>query len=139
MIQLIPAAFPPQNTAITDQKGTLTTPWMGFLRALFLRTGESNGIPIAVANSVNVNLAPTLSADWNYLVAGTVLPLQFVVLPALTGGQLVMVQNASGLTVDINAPAGATIDGNPSYSLITAKMQIFWFISPTIIVSTQLG
>jgi len=124
-----PTNFPPQNTPIVDQKGTLTTPWMAVLRSVWGRSGGGTGI----LNQVNIAATDLLVQDWNLVTASP------VTLPALTGGQLIVVQNASGGALTIDAPAGATIDGGANYSLANTKMQIFWFFSATQIFSTQLG
>lgn len=135
MIQVFQAQFPPQNTPLVDDNDTITTSWMAFFRALFGRTGLGTGLP----NQVNDNVTTTgqLTADWNYVPSGPA--LASVDLPPLTGGQMIMVHNASGFALTINAPAGATIDGIGSYSIPTGKMQVFWFLSSTQIISTQLG
>ena len=127
MISVFQTNFPPQITPIVDQKQQVTTPWMAFLRALYLRTGESTGL----ANQVNLTATGSLTDDWN-LTTGN------VILPALTGGQSVLVQDSGGTTT-IAPPAGATIDGAVNYNLPAGKMQIFWFFSATQIFSTQLG
>ena len=123
--------FPPQNTVIIDEKGQITTPWMAFLRALFFRTGEGPGI----VPSVNLTATGSLTDDWNYVVAAGAITLQ-----ALTGGQMQMVYNASGVNINISGPTGSTIDGSVgAYSLANTKMQLFWFLSSSQIISTQLG
>ena len=133
MIQTFQATFPPQNSPIIDQQGTVLTPWMAFFRALFLRTGAGTGLPDQV--NLTASASANITADWNVItdfhVAST--------LPSLTGGQVVVVQNSGGGIATINAPAGAKIDGASSYSLPDTKMQIFWFFSATQIFSTQLG
>ena len=128
MISVFQTNFPPQITPIVDQKQQITTPWMAFLRALYLRTGESTGLP----NQVNLTATGSLTDDWNLISAD-------VTLPALTGGQNVLIQNTVGGAVNVFPPSGATIDGVASYSLPGNKMQIFWFFSATRIFSTQLG
>jgi hypothetical protein len=130
MISVVATNFPPQATPIVDQSGKMTTPGMAFFRALYDRTGGGNGL----VNQVFTGPGGDLAADWNYLTSSG-----NSTLPALTGGQMVMVQNSSGSFANINAPAGASIDGVPLYTLADTKMQIFWFISSSIIVSTQLG
>ena len=121
--------FPPQNTVIIDEKGQITTPWMAFLRALFLRTGAGDGIIPAVS----LTATGSLTNDWNYVTTSP------TTLTALTGGQMQMIQNASGGNLTINAPAGAKIDGASTYTLANTKMQLFWFLSSSQIISTQLG
>lgn len=129
MIQVFQAQFPSQITPIIDQQGTITTPWMAFLRAMFGRTGQGTGLQ----NQVNLTATGDITADWNIVAAS---PAN---LPALTGGQLIVIQNKSGGNVTVNPPVGATIDGGATYLLADTKMQIFWFFSATQIFSTQLG
>ena len=132
MTQVFPTNFPPQATPVVDQDGKMTTPGMAFFRALYDRTGAGTGL----VNQVFIGAGGSLANDWNYLNA-----TPDSTLPALTGGQMVMVQNNSGVTATITPPAGAVIDGavGVPYLLVNAKMQIFWYISSSIIVSTQLG
>jgi hypothetical protein len=130
MTQVFPTNFPPSNTPIVDDKGGMSNVGMAFFRALYDRTGAGNGL----VNQVFNGPGGTLTDDWNYL-NGT----PNSTLPALTGGQMVMVQNSSGSIATITAPSGATIDGVATYSLANTKMQIFWFLSSTQIISTQLG
>jgi len=133
MTAVYPVQFPPSNTPIVDEKGGMNIAGMAFFRALYNRTGQGNGL----VNQVNPAVVggSTLTDDWNLITSGT----GTCTLPQLTGGQSVVVQNNSGGAITIGAPAGATIDGGASYSLTDTKMQIFWFFSSTIIVSTQLG
>ena len=131
MIQVFPTNFPPSNTPIIDEKGAMSIPGMAFFRALFNRTGQDNGLVSQVDTAVG---SGNIISDWNLVTGGA-----SNTLPALTGGQLIMIQNATGGGITISAPAGATIDGITTYPLPDTKMQIFWYFSASIINSTQLG
>jgi len=124
MISVFQTNFPPSNAPIVDDKGAMSTLGMAFFRAIFNRTGESTGL----VSQVNLTASGDITDDWN-LINGN------VTLPALTGGQFIVVQGSG----NIFPPAGATIDGGGSYALPPGKMQIFWFFSATQIFSTQLG
>ena len=133
MISVYPVQFPPSNTPITDASGNMSNSGMAFFRALYNRTGQGNGL----ANQVNAGAlaGTTFDSDWNLVTGGT----GDCILPALTGGQLIVVQNDTLLGVNVDAPSGATIDSAGSYTLASGKMQIFWYFSSTVIKSTQLG
>jgi len=134
MIQVFPTVFPPQNTPVTKQDGTVTNAFMAFFRDLWNRTGQGSGLP----NQVDTNASGSLTSDWNITNPILVAPPP-VTLPSLTGGQGIVIQNAGPGILTINAPSGATIDGGASYPLAQNKMQIFWFFSSTQVFSTQLG
>jgi hypothetical protein len=131
MIQIFTTNFPPQNTPAVDQNDTITQPFMAFFRDLYNRTGGGNGL---VNKTGTYAAGGPLTTDWNLLTSTS-----GVTLPALTGGQNVFVTNQSLGNVTVTPPAGATIDGNPTYTLPNAKSQIYWFFSATQIISTQLG
>ena len=132
MIQVFPTVFPPQNVPVIDQKGTVTNAFMAFFRDLYNMTGAGTGLP----NQVTVSATGSLTADWNLVTSAAASP---VTLPSLTGGQMVVVQNNTGLNLTVKAPTGATIDGVATYTLLNTKMQIYWFFSASQIFSTQLG
>ena len=104
--------FPPQNTPVVDQSYTVTMPWMAFFRAIYNRTGFGNGIPYttqgAIAGAGNSQATATpLQNDWNAVATTSV--GGGVILPALTGGQQVMVFNNTGGNLNLFPPAGGTI------------------------------
>ena len=142
MIQLFQTTFPPSNTPIVDEKGAMSNTGMAFFTALFNRTGQGSGLPNQVsqdiiAAGIDSSTATGLTSDWNFISSGAL--SAGVVLPTLTGGQMVMVMNGSAFDVTTYPPTGAAIDTLATYSLPGSKMQIFWFISATQIISTQLG
>jgi hypothetical protein len=106
---------------------------MDFFRAIYNRTGQGSGL----VNQVNIAVpgGSTFDSDWNLLTGSSAADC---VLPALTGGQVVVVQNDISSPINIIPPSGATIDGISSFTLNLGKMQIFWYFSSTIIKSTQL-
>ena len=130
MIQVFPVSFPPSNTPVVDANGAMTIVGMSFWRALWNRTGQLNGLLQQVALNVPGGI---LGADWNEVNGGD------VTLPALTGGQSVLVYNSGIGGVTVSAPAGATIDGSPFYVLVNGKMQVFLYFTATQIQSLQLG
>ena len=132
MIAVFPVTLPSGTTALVDASGNLTTSGMALLRAFYNRTGQGTGL----VNQVDVpSSSGTFIADWNKVVADGP-----YTLPNLTGGQNIMVQNANVNAINVNPPAGCTIDGVAApYNLAPAKMQIFWFFSQTEAFSTQLG
>ena len=142
MSQVFPTTFPPSNTPIVDEKGAMSNTGMAFFRALFNRTGQGSGLPNQVsqdiiAAGVDSSTATVLTSDWNFISSGAL--SAGVLLPTLTGGQMVMVMNGTAFDVTIYPPDGAAIDIAGTYLLPGSKMQIFWFISATQIISTQLG
>ena len=129
MIQVFPVSFPPSNTPVVDANGAMTIVGMSFWRALWNRTGQLNGLSQQVALNVP---SGTLGSDWNEVQND-------VTLPALTGGQSILVYNTNIGNINISAPAGATIDGVATYVLATTKMQIFLYFTAAQIQSLQLG
>ena len=143
MISTIQAQFPNSNTPLVQPTGTMTPTFMSFLRALYNRTGEGTGIPTSVtpttsATGTAIGTAQKLGSDWNNVTAGDA-SNNGVQLSALTGGQNQVVFNNSGVGIIVYPPNGATIDAAASYNLANAKMQIYWFMSSTQVLSTQLG
>ena len=134
MIQVFPTVFPPQNTPATNSDGTVTNAFMAFFRDLYNRTGAGAGLVSQVSTLVTPSLT-AITTDWVLITGGA----SSITLPALQGGQAIVVQNASTSPATVNPPPGATIDGVGSYSLPNTKMQIYWFFSATQIFSTQLG
>lgn len=137
MIQLYPTNFPPSNTPITDEKGAMTNASMAFFRALYDRTGYGNGLtvqanPSVTAAGTTATGATLLSADWNYVVGAN--GLNGVGLPALIGGQMVIVYN-SDIAGNLNVYDPAQ---NIAIALNPTSMGFFWFFSSTLIVSKQL-
>lgn len=145
MIALFPTNFPPSTTPVIDPSGIMTNPGNNFWRALWNRTGGGTGIanqiaPDLTAAGTTQATALALTSDWNDIT--TTASGMSVLLPALTGGQSVMVANQGLNPLKIYPSSGAQIDAlgsNNPYSLATLKMQIFWFVSSTVILSTQLG
>lgn len=145
MIQLFQTNFPPQTTPLVDSKGCMTIPGMAFWRALWQRTGAGPGLVNQVAlglvasGSTQAN-ALALTADWNLI--GTTPNSSGVILPALTGGQSVLVVNGGVNPLNVYPPLTAQIDAlgvNSTYALAASKMQVFNFFSSASILSTQLG
>jgi hypothetical protein len=133
-LQVFTTNFPPQNAPVVDANNNVTNTFMAFFRDLYNRTGAGNGLVVKVDRGSPI----TIASDWN-LIDPVVIGVP-TNLPALTGGQSVLVKNINGGTaLTVKPPAGATIDGAASYSIPATKMQIFWFFSATQIFSTQLG
>jgi len=142
MIQVFQTNFPPSNQPIADtSSGNMTNAAMAFFRALYQRTGGGTGLvnqSNATASGGLSTSPPVLTADWNVVTNTTIGPN--VELPALQPGQQIMVYSNNGSGLTIYAPSGYAIDaGLPSYSLADTKMQIFWYVSTSLILSTQLG
>lgn len=140
-ITLYPTQFPPQTAPFVDPDGKLNNNTGNpFLVAMWQRTGSGTGI----VNDVEIGLlsngasALELISDWNEVTLDTG---HGAILPALVGGQSVLVFNNSGGALLIAPPIGASIDGVPltPYSLPNNKMQIFFYFSDTNIRSCQLG
>ena len=137
MIQNNAATFPPQNSPVVDQNNNLTLTWMGFLRALFNRTGMGTGIPFQVSTIADVNNSQ-VTTDW--ILGNTSVSDNGVLsLPVLSPGQFIVVQSSGAEPLIVTPSSGVTIDGASDYSLTAGKMQIFWCFTTSQIFSTQLG
>ena len=141
-VNLFQTNFPPQITPIVDQKQQVTTPWMAFFRALYLRTGESVGTPFSTSNNL-VSTGTTqatalpLVDDWNNITGGGF----GVILPAMTMGQSITVMNNSGGNVSIYPPLGGNLNvlgavtpTNVPYVSTAPDAVIFYYFSNTDIV-----
>lgn len=141
MIQVFPTLFPQPNTQIIDAKGTMTTPGMGFFRALFNRTGQGNGIEFSALNGIvgagaSQATATALTNDWNAVSSTSV--GGGVILPALTGGQQIMVFNNTGGNLNLFPPVGGTLTLlgvsaglNNAITMAAADFMICYFFSAT--------
>ena len=142
MIQVVQLTFPPPNTPLIDPKGAMTNQGMSFWRALWNRTGAgtglTNGVNLAIVGAgASQTTATALTQDWNQLTTSG-----GVILPALTGGQAVLVANEGGGNANIYPPVGSQIDAlgvNSPYVLATLKLQLYSYFSASQIYSLQLG
>lgn len=146
-IQLFPTNFPPSNTPIVDQSGGMTIPGMSFFRALWNRTGQNNGAPYAVANTLTAtgtdqSTALVLMNDWNNV---TSVPASTgVILPALTQGQMVWVfNNDPANNLNVYPPIGASITYQSVTAAVNAPISVafaslvacFYFSNTTIVAA----
>ena len=144
MIEVFQTQFPPPNTDMTDEFGHLSQTWMGFFRALFLRTGSGTG----VINTADNNLVATgttqadaleLQSDWNNITGGSP---GGVLLPELTMGQSLTVFNNSGGNINMYAPRdvamtvlGVVVPVNTPYLSTFPDALIFYYFSDTQIIA----
>jgi hypothetical protein len=144
-VNLFQTNFPPQITPIVDQRQQVTTPWMAFFRALYLRTGESVGTPFVTQNNISAAgvtqaTATPLISDWNNIttvIGGS----EGVILPAMTMGQSITVFNNAGGNVNIYPPVGASLTvlgvataTNIPYVSTFPDAVIFYYFSDTDII-----
>ena len=123
----------------------MTTQGMAFWRALWNRTGQGSGLQnhvalaLVAAGTTQAN-ALALTADWNQIT--TTASGSGVVMPALVGGQGVLIANEGLNALNVYPPSASQIDAlgvNAAYSLASLKLQVYSFFSATQIYSLQLG
>lgn len=136
-IPAVPTVFPPQNTPIVDNNGALTNAAMALLRDFYNRTGAGTGIFNSVGSVSGAVLPAPLNFDINVVDAGFA---GDTILFNMKPGQAQMVVNRSGNPVNVDPPAGGSIDGAGAYNLASGKSQIYTCLEiQGQIISLQLG
>lgn len=139
MISNVPAVLPPQNTQVVGENNQITIPWMGFLRALFQRTGNANGI-FPTIGSINLDANPDSVLQFDITIISKSHAAENCFLFNMQPAQSQMIVNQSANPVNVfPANSSDTIDGGASFSLTNGKSQIFTCLETQgTIISLQL-
>ena len=144
MINIRSHAFPTPTTVIVTKEGNLSDHGRKFFDTIHARTGGPSGGPSVsvglVASGLAQNTALMLTSDWN--VVETVAPNTGVIIPTLKVSADVVVFNEGANTLKIYPPIGFAIDAmgpNAPYSLASGKMQRFYCVKSTKLLSSQFG
>lgn len=127
-INPFPYQFRPTAPLVNDN-GVLVRDGIDAIRTLFNRTGQGNGLPNSVGNSLAATGSSQTDAlalvnDYNEVTGGSGGVALFSLQPSLV--QIVF--NGSGSSINVYPPIGGNIDSlglNNPYVLANTKTQIF--------------